>query len=102
MDASQLINLHNDVGGISLCVGTAGSRPAPLIEHLGKDPVSPGSTAGGNSAVGLEGVQPGCTSHRPHLRADCPSGRVSSWRSLLGEAFPANLQSSDTVSNLPL
>jgi len=38
----------------------------------GKDPVSPGCTGEGNSAVGLEGVEPGCPSLRPHLRAECP------------------------------
>ena len=32
-------------------MGTAESRPEPLIEHLGKDPVSPGSTGEGNAAV---------------------------------------------------
>ena len=35
-----------------------------------------------------KGVEPGCTSLRPHLRADCHWGRVSSWSSLFGEAFP--------------
>ena len=41
--------------------------------------VSPGSTGEGNSAVWLEGLQPGCISLRPHLRADCPWGRISGW-----------------------
>jgi len=36
----------------------------------GKHWVSPGSTGEGNSAVWPEGVEPGCTSPRPHLRAD--------------------------------
>ena len=35
----------------------------------------------------LEEVEPGCTSLRPHLRADCYWGRSSFWRSLLGAAF---------------
>ena len=34
-----------------------------------------------------EGVEPGCTSPRPHLRADSQGGRISSWRSLLLEPF---------------
>ena len=58
------------------------------LSTWGKDPVSPESTGEGNSAVWLEGLQPGCTSLRPHLRADCPWGRISFWRSLLGEPFP--------------
>jgi len=32
-------------------MGTVESRPEPLIEHLGKELVSPGSTGEGNSAV---------------------------------------------------
>jgi len=58
------------------------------LSTWGKDPVSPGSAGGGNSAVGLEGVEPGCTSLRPHLRAVCHWGRISFWRFLFGEAFP--------------
>ena len=34
-----------------------------------------------------KGVEPGCTSPRPHLRADCPWGRVSFWSLLLLEFF---------------
>jgi len=49
--------------------------------------VSRGSTGEGNSTVQLEGVEPGCTSLRPHLRADCYWGRISLWRSLLLESF---------------
>ena len=45
------------------------------LSNWGKDLLSPGSTGEGNSAVWPEGVQPGCTSLRPHLRADCHSGR---------------------------
>jgi len=36
------------------------------LSTWGKDPVSPGSTAEGNSAVRPEEVEPGCTSLRPH------------------------------------
>ena len=36
-----------------------------------KDWVSHGSTGEGNSAAWPEGVEPGCTSPRSHLRADC-------------------------------
>jgi len=41
--------------------------------------------------VWLEGVEPGCTSLRPHLRADCCWRRISGWRS-----FPCELRSSET------
>ena len=51
----------------------------------GKHWVSHGSTGEGNSAVWLEGVEPGCTSPRPHLRADWHWGRIFLWRLLLGE-----------------
>jgi len=47
----------------------------------GKDQVSPGSTGEGNSPVRPEGVEPGCISPRPHLRADCHWGRISFWGS---------------------
>jgi len=53
------------------------------LSTWGKDLVSSGSTGEGSSAVWLEGVEPGCTSLRPHLRADCCCGRISGWRSLL-------------------
>ena len=36
----------------------------------GKDPVNTGNTDEGNSAVWPEGVEPGCTCFRPHLRVD--------------------------------
>jgi len=42
--------------------------------------VSRGSTGEGNSAVWPEGVEPGCTSPRLHLRADYYWGRISFWR----------------------
>ena len=35
-----------------------------------------------------KGVEPGCTSLGPHLRANCCWGKVSGWRSFLGEVFP--------------
>ena len=72
---------------VATCRGTAESRPEPLIEHLGNDLVSPRSTGEGNSALWPEGVEPGCTSLRPHLRADCPWGWFSFWRFLSNEAF---------------
>jgi len=68
-------------------MGTVESWPEPW-STWGKDPVSPGSTGAGNSAVWPEGVKPGCISTRPHLRADCHWGRISFWRSFLGEACP--------------
>ena len=51
----------------------------------GKHWVSCRSTCEGNSAVWLKGVELGCTSPGPHLRADYYWGRISSWRSLLME-----------------
>jgi len=50
--------------------------------------ISSGSTGEGNLPVQPEEVEPGCTSLRPHLRADWHGGRISGWSSLLGEAFP--------------
>jgi len=47
------------------------------LSTWGKDPISPGSTGEGNSHVWPEGLQPGCTSLRTHLRADCQLGRFS-------------------------
>jgi len=40
-------------------------------------------------------VEPGCTPPRPHLRADCPWGRVSFWRLLLFGVFLCKPTSSD-------
>ena len=60
----------------------------------GKDWVSCGSTGEGNSAV-WSGVEPGCTSPRPHLRADCPWRRFCFWRFLLCGAFQYKLKSLD-------
>ena len=57
----------------------------------GKHWVSHGSTGEGNSPVWPEGVEPGSTSPRPHLRADCHWGRISFWRLLLVE-FLESLQ----------
>ena len=73
---------------VQYCMGTAESRPEPLIEYLWKGPVSPGSTGEGNSAVAQEGVDPGCTSPRPHLRADYNRRRISFWRSVFCGDFP--------------
>lgn len=53
----------------------------------GKHWVSRGSTGEGNSRVWLEGMEPGSTSPRPHLRADCHWGRNSFWRLLPLEFF---------------
>jgi len=60
------------------------------LSTWGKDLVSSGSTDEGNSAVRQEGVEAGCTSLRPHLRADCHWGRVSGWRSLPCGFVPAS------------
>jgi len=51
----------------------------------GKHWVSCRSTAESNSAVPPERVEPGSTSPRPHVRADCHWWRISSWRWLLVE-----------------
>jgi len=75
-------------------MGTVESWPEPL-STWGKDLVSPGSTGEGNSAVWPEGVEPGCTSLRPHLRADCHWGRVSGWISLPCGIFPCGPRSSE-------
>ena len=45
------------------------------LSTWGKDLVSPGGTGEGNLPVWQEGVEPGCTSRRPHLRADCQWGK---------------------------
>ena len=45
----------------------------------GKDWVSPGNSSEGNSHVWPEGVKPGCTSFRSHLRADCHWGSFPLW-----------------------
>ena len=58
----------------------------------GKHWVSHGSTGEGNSAVWPEGVEPGCTSPRSHLWADCLWGRISFWRSLPLEFSTVSLQ----------
>ena len=49
--------------------------------------VSCRSTGKGNSPVWPEGMEPGSTSPRTHLRADCRRGRISFWRSLILEFF---------------
>jgi len=63
-----------------------------------KTQLSPGSTGEGNSCVWPEGVEPGCTSLRPHLRADCLCGWVCGWRSLSCGVFPASLDLQRWVS----
>ena len=67
-------------------MGTVESQPEPLTTW-GECWVSCGSTGGGNSAVWPEGVEPGSTSPKPHVRADSQGGRISLWRSLLLEPF---------------
>jgi len=62
-----------------------------LLITWGKGPVSPGSTSEGNSSEWLEGVEPGCTSLRHHLRADCHRGRIFFWRSFLCGFFLMSL-----------
>jgi len=52
------------------CMETVESQPEPLIDHL-RQVLNAGSTGEGNSSVGQEGVEPGCTSPRPHLTAVC-------------------------------
>jgi len=57
----------------------------------GKDWVSHGSTGEGNSPVWPEGVEPGSTSPRPHLRADCHWGRMFFWKSFPLEFYTVSL-----------
>ena len=61
-----------------------------------KDWVSPGSTGEGNSDVWPEGVEPGCTSLKPHLRADCQGGRIFWLEILFLWSFLCKPQSSET------
>ena len=84
-------------------MGTVESCPEPLTEHLGKvlSPFSPGSTGEGNSAVWPEGVEAGCTSLRPHLRADCHWGRISGWRFLSCGVSLVSLDLQRWVSTYP-
>ena len=58
----------------------------------GTDLVSTVSTGEGNSAVWPDGVEPGCTSLRPHLRAECHWRKVL-WLEIspLCGVFPASL-----------
>ena len=72
----------------NICGNCWATAWATDLSTLGRDLVSPESTAEGSSAVWPEGVEPGCTSLRPHLRADCHWARIFSWRSLFAETFP--------------
>jgi len=65
-------------------MGTVESGPQPLIDHLSKHWVSHGAQVKAIH-LWLEGLEPGCTSPRPHLRADCHRGRICSWRLILVE-----------------
>ena len=56
-----------------------------------KDVVSPGNTGEGNSPVQPEGVEPGSTSHRPHLRGECQCRRIFGWRFLSWGVFFVSL-----------
>ena len=78
------------------CMGTVESWPEPLIDHLGKEPGQPWEHSEGNSPVWLEGVEPGCTSLRSHLMADCHWGRMSGCRSHPCGVFPCKPRSSET------
>jgi len=73
---------------------TVESQPEPLIDHL-RQGLSHGSTGEGNSCVWPEGVEPGYTSLRPHLRAECLWGRISFWRFLLCGTFHCECKSMD-------
>lgn len=71
----------------------------------GKDPVSPESTGESNSCVRMEGGEPGCSSLRSHLRADCCWGGSLPGEPSLVKLLPVNLEFSGTgeqSSSLPL
>jgi len=58
-----------------VCVVTAETWPEPLIEHVAKRPSMPWEhRCESNSPVELGGVEPGCTSLRPHIKADIHCG----------------------------
>ena len=94
---SLCLELRN--AGVIVVLGDAGCRVNTyphvweLLNHglnlwfttWGEHWVSCGSTGEGNSPVWPGEVEPGCTSPRPHLRAHCHWGRISSWRLLLME-----------------
>ena len=54
------------------------------------------------ASVWPAGVEPGCTSLRPHLRADCHWGRISGWRSFSCGVFPVSLDLRRWVSTFPV
>ena len=76
-------------------MGTVESQPEPLIEHLGKGPGQPWEHRWRQLAVWPEGVEPGHTCLRPHLRADCPKERSLVGGPALME-FSLQHQSSET------
>ena len=69
-------------------MGTVESWPELLIEHLGKGHGQLWEHRWRQSPLWPEGVEPGCTTLRPHLRADCHWARISFWRSLPSDALP--------------
>ena len=64
-------------------MGTLESCPNPLIDHLRQTLNQPQEHKWRNSPVWLEGVEPGTTSSRPHLRADCHWWRICFWQLFL-------------------
>jgi len=67
----------------SRCLGTAESRPEPLIDHLKQAASQLWEHRWRQPTCVTRWVEPGSTSPRPHLRADCHPERVSSWILLL-------------------
>ena len=84
--SSEVVKRHQSYRCEGWCMGIVESQPEPLIEHLGKGPGQPWEHRWRQFSWS-EGVEPGCTSLRSHLRADCHGGRFFSWRSFFGEAF---------------
>ena len=74
-----------------LCKGIVESWPEPQLNTWVKHLDSHRSTDEGNSPVWQEGVEPGSTSPRPHLRADCHCRRILFWGFLLCGVFSLNL-----------
>jgi len=70
---------------ISLRMGNVESWSGPLIDHLRWTLSQLQEHSWRQFTYVTEGVVPGYTSPRCHLRADCHWGRVCYWRLLLGE-----------------
>ena len=75
----------------AFCMGTVESQPEPLIDHL-RWALCLLWEHRWRQPLWWEGMEPGCNSPRPHLRADCHWGRFSFQGLLLLEFFSVSLQ----------